>query len=46
MQPGKVEVKKEAKRVVLLNSFLKKDSKQYKQEIERARTIIEKEELI
>jgi hypothetical protein len=36
----------EAKRVVLLNSFLKKDSKQYNREIEKARTIIEKEELI
>jgi len=36
----------EAKRVVLLNSFLKKDSKQYKREIEKARTIIEKEEIL
>ena len=36
----------EAKRVVLLNSFLKKDSKQYNREIERARTIIEKEEIL
>ena len=36
----------EAKKVVLLNSFLKKDSKQYKREIEKAITIIEKEELI
>jgi hypothetical protein len=36
----------EAGRVVLLNSFLKKDSKQYKREIEKARTIIEKEDLI
>ena len=30
----------EATQVVLLNSFLKKDSKQYKREIEKARTII------
>ena len=36
----------EAKQVVLLNSFLKKDSKQYKREIEKARTIIEREEII
>ena len=36
----------EAKRVVLLNSFLKKDNKQYKQEIEKARTILVKEEII
>ena len=36
----------EAKYVVLLNSFLKKDSKQYKKEIEKARTIIEREEMI
>jgi len=36
----------EAKRVVLLNSFLKKDSKQYKREIEKARTIIAKEEIL
>jgi hypothetical protein len=36
----------EAKRVVLLNSFLKKDSKQYKREIEKARTIIEKEGIL
>ena len=36
----------EAKRVVLLNSFLKKDSKQYKREIEKARTILIKEEII
>jgi len=36
----------EAKRVVLLNSFLKKDSKQYKREIEKARIIIEKEEIL
>jgi phage-related protein len=36
----------EAKRVVLLNSFLKKDSKQYNREIEKARIIIEKEEVI
>lgn len=36
----------EATQVVLLNSFLKKDSKQYKREIEKARTIIEKEEML
>ena len=36
----------EAERVILLNSFLKKDSKQYNREIEKARTIMEKEELI
>ena len=36
----------EAKRVILLNSFLKKDSKQYKREIEKARAIIEKEEIL
>ena len=30
----------EATQVVLLNSFLKKDSKQYKREIEKARIII------
>ena len=36
----------EAKRVVLLNSFLKKDSKQYRREIEKARTILIKEEII
>ena len=36
----------EAKQVVLLNSFLKKDSKQYKREIEKARIIIEREEII
>lgn len=36
----------EAKRVILLNSFLKKDSKQYRREIEKARTILIKEELI
>lgn len=30
----------EATKVVLLNSFLKKDTKQYKREIEKARTII------
>jgi len=36
----------EATRVVLLNSFLKKDTKQYKREIERARTILMKEEII
>jgi len=34
------------KRVILLNSFLKKDSKQYKAEIKKARIIIEKEEII
>ena len=36
----------EAKRVVLLNSFLKKDNKQYKREIEKARIIIEKEKIL
>jgi phage-related protein len=36
----------EATRVILLNSFLKKDNKQYKREVERARTILIKEELI
>jgi hypothetical protein len=36
----------EATKVVLLNSFLKKDNKQYKKEIEKAKTIIEKEEII
>ena len=36
----------EATRVILLNSFLKKDNKQYKREIEKARTILIKEELI
>ena len=36
----------EAKCVVLLNSFLKKDNKQYRKEIEKARTIIEKEDII
>jgi Phage derived protein Gp49-like (DUF891). len=36
----------EAKQVVLLNSFLKKDSKQYQREIEKARTIIKREEMI
>jgi len=36
----------EATRVILINSFLKKDSKQYKKEIEKAKTIIEKEGLI
>lgn len=36
----------EAKRVILLNSFLKKDTKQYKREIEKARTILIKEEII
>ena len=36
----------EAKRVVLLNSFLKKETKQYKREIEKARTILIKEEII
>ena len=34
----------EATQVILLNSFLKKDSKQYKREIEKARTIIKKME--
>jgi len=36
----------EAKRVVLLNSFLKKDSKQYRREIEKAKVILIKEEII
>ena len=36
----------EATKVVLLNSFLKKDSKQYRQEIKKARTIIIKEEIV
>jgi phage-related protein len=36
----------EAKQVILLNSFLKKDNKQYQREIEKARTIIEREEMI
>ena len=36
----------EATKVVLLNSFLKKDSKQYRREIEKARTILIKEEII
>jgi phage-related protein len=36
----------EAKWVVLLNSFLKKDNKQYKREIEKARIIIEKENVL
>ena len=36
----------EATKVVLLNSFLKKDTKQYRKEIEKAKTILEKEELI
>ena len=36
----------EATQVVLLNSFLKKDSKQYRREIEKARTILIKEEII
>ena len=35
-----------AKQVVLLNSFLKKDNKQYQREIEKARAVIEKEEII
>jgi hypothetical protein len=35
----------EAKRVILLNSFQKKDSKQYKREVEKARNIIKKEEM-
>ena len=33
-------------KVVLLNSFLKKDSNQYRQEIEKARRILIKEEII
>ena len=32
----------ESKRVLLLNSFLKKDSKQYKSEIKKARSILKK----
>jgi len=36
----------EATKVVLLNSFLKKDKKQYKREIAKARTIIEKEDIL
>ena len=36
----------EATRVILLNSFLKKDNKQYKRETEKARTILIKEGLI
>jgi hypothetical protein len=36
----------EATQVVLLNSFLKKDSKQYRREIEKARTILIKEEIV
>ena len=36
----------EATRVILLNSFLKKENNQYKREIEKARTILVKEELI
>ena len=36
----------EATKVVLLNSFLKKDNKQYRQEIKKARTIIEMEEIL
>jgi len=36
----------EATKVILLNSFLKKDNKQYKREIIKAKTILEKEELL
>ena len=36
----------EAKTIVLLNSFLKKDTKQYKKEIEKARAILIKEDII
>jgi hypothetical protein len=36
----------EATKVVLLNSFQKKDTKQYRKEIEKARTIIIEEEII
>ena len=36
----------EATQVIVLNSFLKKDNKQYKREIEKARAILIKEELI
>ncbi|MCL2596579.1 MAG: type II toxin-antitoxin system RelE/ParE family toxin [Paludibacter sp.] len=36
----------EATKVILLNSFLKKDNKQYKKEITKARAILAKEELL
>ncbi len=36
----------EATQVVLLNSFLKKDEKQYRQEIKKARTILIEEEIV
>jgi NADPH-dependent 7-cyano-7-deazaguanine reductase QueF-like protein len=36
----------EAKRIVLLNSFLKKGSNQYNREIEKAKKILIKEEII
>jgi hypothetical protein len=36
----------EAKRVIFLNSFLKKDNKQYRREVEKARTLLIKEEII
>jgi len=36
----------EATRVILLNSFLKKSTKQYRQEIEKARTILIEEDLL
>jgi hypothetical protein len=36
----------EATRAILLNTFLKKDSKQYRREIAKARTILIKEDLI
>lgn len=32
----------ESKRIIFLNSFLKKDTKQYKKEIEKARSILNK----
>lgn len=35
----------EAKNVILLNGFLKKDSKQYRKEIEKAKSILSKLEL-
>jgi len=36
----------EATRVILLNSFLKKDEKQYKREVEKAKIILIKEDLV
>ena len=32
----------ESKRILFLNSFLKKDNKQYKREVEKARKILSK----